>query len=382
MQAVKGRGASPSPDEDRRWMSAALALGRRNAGRAWPNPAVGAVIVRDDGDGPRVVGRGWTAPGGRPHAETVALAQAGALARGATVYVSLEPCSHVGRTGPCSVALIEAGVDRVVSTLEDPDGRVAGDGHRMLREAGIAVTTGICAAEAAREHAGHIRRVRDGRPHVRLKLAVSADGFVGRFGERQVPISGEAARQAGHALRATADGILVGVGTALVDDPLLTCRLPGLAGRSPVRIVLDTHGRLPVDSALVRSAHEVPLWVIAGGVADPRRLAELEATGTTVIAAPLTAEGRIDLSTGLVALAERGLTTLLVEGGPRVATGLLEAGLVDEMVLIRAPDPIGGDGVPAFIGRRVEDVLADPAFVTLSERRLGEDRLVHLWRKD
>jgi diaminohydroxyphosphoribosylaminopyrimidine deaminase/5-amino-6-(5-phosphoribosylamino)uracil reductase len=197
-----------------------------------------------------------------------------------------------------------------------------------------------------------------------------------------VPISGDAARQAGHALRATSDGILVGVGTALVDDPLLTCRLPGLAGRSPVRIVLDTHGRLPVDSALVRSAHEVPLWVIAGGVADPRRLSELEATGTTVIAAPLTAEGRIDLGTALVALAERGLTTLLVEGGPRVATGLLEAGLVDEILLVRAPDPIGGDGVPAFIGRSVDDVLADPAFVTLGERPLGADRLVQLWRKD
>jgi diaminohydroxyphosphoribosylaminopyrimidine deaminase/5-amino-6-(5-phosphoribosylamino)uracil reductase len=382
MQDDNGPGARPSPDEDRRWMNAALAVGRRNAGRAWPNPAVGAVIVRDDGDGPRVVGRGWTAPGGRPHAETIALAQAGAAARGATVYVSLEPCSHVGRTGPCSVALIEAGVGRVVSTLEDPDTRVAGDGHRMLREAGIAVTTGVCAAEAAREHAGHIRRVRDGRPHVRLKLAVSADGFVGRFSERQVPISGDAARQAGHALRATTDGILVGVGTALVDDPLLTCRLPGLGGRSPVRIVLDTHGRLPVDSALVRSAHEVPLWVIADGVADPRRLAELEATGTTVIAAPLTADGRIDLGTALVALAERGLTTLLVEGGPRVASGLLDAGLVDEIFLVRAPDPIGGDGVPAFIGRSVEDVLADPAFAALGERRLGADLITHLWRKE
>jgi diaminohydroxyphosphoribosylaminopyrimidine deaminase/5-amino-6-(5-phosphoribosylamino)uracil reductase len=382
MNEPDGTGGRASPDEDRRWMNAALALGRRNAGRAWPNPAVGAIIVRDDGAGPRVVGRGFTAPGGRPHAETLALAEAGEAARGATVYVTLEPCSHVGRTGPCSVALVEAGVARVVTTLEDPDRRVAGDGHRMLREAGIAVTTGVCAAEAARDHAGHIRRVRDGRPHVRLKLAVSADGCVGRFGERQVPISGDAARQAGHILRATTDGILVGVGTALVDDPLLTCRLPGLEGRSPVRIVLDTHARLPLDSALVRSAAEVPLWVVAGGVADPRRLAELEATGTTVIAAPLTTDGRIDLGTALVALAERGLTTLMVEGGPRVATGFLESGLVDELLIVRSPVEIGRDGVPAFIGHTVEEVLASPTFEVIGDRAVGDDRVVHLWRKE
>ena len=223
----------PSPEEDRRWMAAALALGRRNAGRAWPNPAVGALVVRDDGDGPRVVGRGFTAAGGRPHAETQALAQAGEAARGATVYVTLEPCSHVGRSGPCTAALIEAGVARVVSTFADPDGRIAGEGHRMLAEAGIAVTTGVCAAAAARDHAGHLRRVRDGRPHVRLKLAISADGCVGRFGERQVAISGDAARRAGHILRATTDGILVGVGTALA---LTSCKASSTpAKRGPCR---------------------------------------------------------------------------------------------------------------------------------------------------
>jgi diaminohydroxyphosphoribosylaminopyrimidine deaminase/5-amino-6-(5-phosphoribosylamino)uracil reductase len=382
MNEPEGMGGRVSPDDDRRWMNAALALGRRNAGRAWPNPAVGAIVVRDDGAGPRVVGRGFTAPGGRPHAETLALVEAGELARGATVYVTLEPCSHVGRTGPCSVALVEAGVARVVTTLEDPDRRVAGDGHRMLREAGIDVTAGVCERQASRDHAGHIRRVRDGRPHVRLKLAVSADGCVGRFGERQVAISGDAARQAGHALRASTDGILVGVGTALVDDPLLTCRLPGLEGRSPVRIVLDTHARLPLDSALVRSAGEVPLWVVAGGVADPRRLAELEATGATVIAAPLTTDGRIDLGTALVALADRGLTTLMVEGGPRVATALLEAGFVDEMLIVRSPVQIGRDGVPAFIGLSVEDVLATPSFELVGDRAVGDDRLVQLWRKE
>jgi diaminohydroxyphosphoribosylaminopyrimidine deaminase/5-amino-6-(5-phosphoribosylamino)uracil reductase len=369
-------------DYDRRMMGAALALGRRMAGRAWPNPAVGAIVVRDDGGGPRVVGRGHTAAGGRPHAETVALAQAGAAARGATVYVSLEPCAHVGRTGPCAVALVGAGVRRVVTTITDPNPLVADAGHAILREAGIEVTTGVCAAEARRAHAGHIRRVRDGRPHVHLKLAVSADGYVGRVGAGQVAISGDASRRLSHVLRATTDGILVGIGTALIDDPLLTCRLPGLEARSPVRVVLDTHARLPVDSALVRSAAQVPLWLVAGGLADPLRLAALEAAGVTVIPVPVDSDGRLNLLTVLVGLAERGLTTLLVEGGPRVAGALLAADLVDEATLIRSPVEVGPDGVPALPGGDVAALAADPRFEAVAVRRLGDDRLVHLWRKE
>lgn len=369
------------PAFDRRMMAATIALGRRAAGRAWPNPAVGAIVVRDDGDGPRMVGRGHTAPGGRPHAETVALAQAGAAARGATVYVSLEPCAHVGRTGPCAVALVEAGVARVVTPLVDPNPVVAGGGHAILAEAGIEVTTGVCAAEAARAHAGHIRRVREGRPHVRLKLAVSADGFVGRRAEGFVAISGETARRHAHVLRSVTDGILVGIGTALADDPLLTCRLPGLEGRSPVRVVLDTHARLPVDSALVRSAGQVPLWLATGATADAFRLAALEAAGVTIVPAPVDDAGRLDLLSVMVALAERGLTTLLAEGGPRVAGALLAAGLVDEMMLIRSPALVGEGGVPALPEGDVAGLLADPGFEHLSHRRLGEDTLDHLWRK-
>src|SRR6202451_2716553 len=226
-------------DHDARFMSLALALGRRGLGNTWPNPAVGAVVVRHDGGALVIVGRGWTQPGGRPHAEVEALRRAGAAARGATLYVTLEPCSHFGRSPPCSDAIIAAGIARVVSALEDPNPEVAGQGHARLRAAGITVDVGLGAAEAARDHAGHFRRVRDKRPHVILKLAVSADDKIGAAGRKPIAISGEAARARVHLLRAQCDAILVGIGTVRADDPLLTCRLPGMEARSPVRVVLD-----------------------------------------------------------------------------------------------------------------------------------------------
>src|ERR1700733_5049298 len=226
-------------DDDARFMSLALALGRRGLGNTWPNPAVGAVVVRDDGGAPVIVGRGWTQPGGRPHAEVEALRRAGAAARGATLYVTLEPCSHHGKTPPCADAVIASGIARVVSALEDPNPEVAGQGHARLRAAGIAVDIGLCAAEAAHDHAGHFRRIRDKRPHIILKLAVSSDEKRGAAGRKPVAISGEAARARMHLLRAQCDAILVGIGTVRADDPLLTCRLPGMEARSPVRVVLD-----------------------------------------------------------------------------------------------------------------------------------------------
>lgn len=372
----------PDPAFDLRMMAATLGLGRRSAGQARPNPAVGSIIVARDADGvPRVVGRGVTAPGGRPHAEAVALAEAGLHARGATAYVTLEPCAHHGRAGPCTEALIAAGVARVVIAVEDPS-PVAGGGIERLRDAGIAVTLGVARAEARRDHAGHFARVLSGRPHVRLKLAVSADGFVGRRGEGQVAISSDAARRFGHMLRATTDAILVGIGTALADDPLLTCRLPGLEARSPVRIVLDTHGRLPLDSALVRSAGQVPLWIMTNATADPLRLAALEAAGAEVLPVPLADSGRIDLPTAFVGLAERGVTAVLVEGGPRVAAELFDAELVDEALIIAAPHAIGEHGIPALPDRGIDDLLADPRFEIVARRTLGDDRLHHLWRRD
>ena len=226
--------------EDLRFMALALALGRRGLGRTWPNPAVGAVVVRDDGAGPVIVGRGWTQPGGRPHAETEALARAGEAARGATLYVTLEPCSHHGKTPPCADAIIKAGIKRVVSALADPNPQVAGAGHWRMAENGVIVEVGIGADEARRANAGHIRRMTDGRPHTILKLAVSADGKAGLSGRRPVQITGSAVRNEVHLMRATSDAVLTGIGTALSDDPLLTCRLPGMADRSPVRVVLDS----------------------------------------------------------------------------------------------------------------------------------------------
>ena len=298
-------------------MALALTLGRRGLGRTWPNPAVGAVIVKDG----VIVGRGWTQPGGRPHAEVEALRRAGSAARGATLYVTLEPCSHHGKSPPCADAVIAAGVARVVSALEDPNPEVAGEGHARLRAAGIAVEVGVGADKARHDHAGHIRRMRDGRPHVLLKLAVSADGKAGAAGRKPVAITGEEARDRVHLLRARSDAIMVGIGTALADDPVLTCRLPGMEKNSPVRIVLDSSLRLPLASRLVRSAREMPVWVVAGNGAARADAEALAADGAVSPARPGAAVAGSIFSV-LRLLAERGITRLMVEGGPN-AGGVL-----------------------------------------------------------
>jgi diaminohydroxyphosphoribosylaminopyrimidine deaminase / 5-amino-6-(5-phosphoribosylamino)uracil reductase len=328
---------------DLRFMDLALALGRRGLGRTWPNPAVGAVIVKDG----VIVGRGWTQPGGRPHAEVEALRRAGAAARGATLYVTLEPCSHFGKSPPCADAIVAAGVARVVSALEDPNPEVAGRGHARLRDAGIAVEIGLGAAAARRDHAGHIRRMRDGRPHVVLKLAVSADGKVAAAGRHPLRITAVAARERVHLIRAQSDAILIGIGTALADDPMLTARLPGISGYSPVRVVLDSKLRLPLDSRLVKTAREVPVWVI-GGLEAPRSAEEsLRAHGVDVCRVEATTGG-LDLAAVLKLLADRGITRLLVEGGPTVAASLLAADVVDEAMLFVSPKSVGADGIEAF----------------------------------
>src|SRR5712672_98793 len=310
---------------DQRFMQLALTLGRRGQGRTWPNPAVGAVVVKDG----VIVGRGWTQPGGRPHAEPVALARAGEAARGATLYATLEPCSHVGKSPPCTEAIIAAGIARVVSAIEDPNPEVAGQGHAKLRAAGILVDIGLGAAEAAHDHAGHFRRVREKRPHVILKLAVSSDDKIAAAGHRPVAISGEAARARVHLLRAQCDAILVGIGTVLADDPLLTCRLPGMEARSPVRVVLDRALRIPGSSRLVHSARETPLWVMTSNVSEAPAAMKLGAAGAQVIRVGTTATppAGLDLLAVLHALAGKGITRLLVEGGARVASSFVGAGL-------------------------------------------------------
>src|SRR5579871_1455527 len=359
-----------SKEADRRFMQLALTLGRRGLGRTHPNPAVGAVVVRDG----VIVGRGWTQPGGRPHAEPVALKEAGEAARGATLYVTLEPCSHVGKSPPCAGAIIAAGIARVVSAIEDPNPEVAGQGHAKLRAAGIAVDVGLCAEEAARAHAGHFRRVRDKRPHVILKLAVSTDDKIAAAGRKTVAVTGDVANARVHLLRAQCDAMLVGIGTVLSDDPLLTCRLPGMEARSPVRVVLDRSLRIPTKSRLAHSARSTPLWVFTSDLAGAPAAAMLGAAGAQVIRVASASAG-LDLAAILHALAERGITRLLVEGGARVASSFVAADLADEFWLLRGPEAIGADGVAALDALPLSTITRSQAFRVRASEALGTDRL-------
>ena len=372
----------PSAEADVERMRAALALAGRGLGNVWPNPAVGCVIVQSgeiqggQTGGGQVVGRGWTQPGGRPHAETQALARAGDAARGATAYVSLEPCAHYGKTPPCAEALIKAGVARVVSACEDPDHRVAGRGHALLREAGVAVTVGVLAEEARRLNLGFfLARLHD-RPMTTLKLATTLDGRIAARTGHSKWITGEAARAASHRLRADHDAILVGVGTALADDPDLTCRLPGMEHRSPVRVVFDSRLRLPLTAKLVTTATQVPTWVMTLAATDAHhkaRAAALAAAGARVFHVPADAAGMPDVAAALKVLAGEGITRLLAEGGAHVAASLLRAGVVDRLEWFRAPGLIGGDGLPAAQGFGLDRVDVMPRFFRLSVQRLGDD---------
>ncbi|MBY5335431.1 bifunctional diaminohydroxyphosphoribosylaminopyrimidine deaminase/5-amino-6-(5-phosphoribosylamino)uracil reductase RibD [Rhizobium leguminosarum] len=422
---------------DERFMAAAIRLSRWHLGRTATNPSVGCLIVKDG----IIVGRAVTALSGRPHAETQALAEAGVLARGATAYVTLEPCSHHGRTPPCSEALIAYGVARVVISVTDPDPRVSGRGIAMLREAGIEVDAGVLEAEGRQSLAAYLTRQTKNRPYVTLKLAVSADGMIGREGAGQVAITGPEARAQVQALRAETDAILVGIGTAIADDPLLTVRAPGLQSQSPIRIVLDPSLALPLTSKLVATAREVPVMVVAseevwplssdaeglppsalpgisptggeigkrrdpnspvsdgdgfalrqdvgkGANPDPisplvgempgraeggasptdmdSRRAALEAAGVEVVHCnPYHPEVL------LPALATRGISSLLVEGGAKTARLFLEAGLVDRIQLYQAPVVIGEGGIESPL-----DATDIPSgFAHTGTLMFGEDRL-------
>jgi diaminohydroxyphosphoribosylaminopyrimidine deaminase/5-amino-6-(5-phosphoribosylamino)uracil reductase len=351
-------------------MQLALSLGRRGLGRTWPNPAVGAVIVKDG----VIVGRGWTQPGGRPHAETEALKRAGKAAQGATLYVTLEPCSHHGKTPPCADAIIKAGIARVVSALDDVNPQVAGQGYARLRERGIVVETGLGAEEAARDHAGHSRRMREARPQVLLKLAASSDGKAGLAGRKPVGITGEAARQRVHQMRAEADAILAGIGTVLSDDPHLTCRLPGMFARSPVRVILDARLRIPLSTAIVGTAREVPVWVFGGSGASPVAEDILKAKGVEVFRVEAE-DGRLDLPAVLKTLADRGVTRLMVEGGPTVAAAFLAAGLVDQAALFRSPNEIGYGGIGVLEGVPLTALTKSPKLKQVATETVGVDTL-------
>jgi diaminohydroxyphosphoribosylaminopyrimidine deaminase/5-amino-6-(5-phosphoribosylamino)uracil reductase len=360
-------------------MAAALRLGRRNLGQTYPNPAVGALVVRMEEGSPIVVARGWTARGGRPHAEVVALEAAGERAKGATVYVTLEPCSHHGRTPPCADALITAGVARVVSAMADPDPRVSGRGHKRLEDAGIAVTTGVLADAAAKAHAGHVTRVTKGRPHVTLKLAVSADGMIGRRAGERMIITSPPSLEAVQAMRAESDAIMVGIGTALVDDPRLNVRLPGMASRSPTRIILDSMARLPVESKLVQSARDLPLIVLIGPDAPEERRDHLAESGVRLIEVP-GENGKIDLEKALAALGAEGFTRVLAEGGSEVAGSLVLNDLLDEIIIFRAPVVVGPDGVRALAGSALSAIERSPRYLPADSAHVGADQMQRYYR--
>ena len=357
---------------DARFMRAAIALGERHLGLTAPNPSVGALVVREDGAGPLIVAQGVTARGGRPHAERIALKAAGEAARGATLYVSLEPCSHHGRTPPCVDAILSAGVVRVVTALEDPDPRVRGRGHRSLSERGVAVTTGVLAEEARRAHRGHILRATEGRPALALKLARTADGYAARRSDARLLITGERSNARTHLMRAHADAIMVGVGTVLADDPQLTVRLPGLEDRSPIRVILDSRLRTPPSATVARTARDVPTWVVATEAAPKEAEGPLLGIGVRVLRAPAR-EGRLDVREALRLLAAEGITRVFSEGGPRCAEVLVEDGLVDEFALATSSTPLGEPGVPA-LGPRFQAALAD-RFRLVATEDLGPDRL-------
>lgn len=324
-------------------MRSALAIATRALGCAAPNPAVGCVIVKDG----RVVGRGWTQPGGRPHAETEALRRAGALARGATVYVSLEPCCHHGLTPPCADALVDAGVRRVVAAAIDPDPRVSGRGLARLKAAGIVAECGLLGEEARDINQGFVLRLTADRPMITLKLATTLDGRIATHGGESRWITGELARDRAQLLRARHDAIMVGIGTAIADAPQLTCRLPGLADRSPVRVILDGRARLPLTSPLVASARTTPTLLIALPGIEPHRHRAYVDLGVEVIEAPPDVDGRPSVPKVLAALAARGITRVLVEGGSHVAAALLRARVVDRLVWFHAASVMGGDGIAA-----------------------------------
>lgn len=360
-------------------MAAALTLARRGLGGVWPNPSVGCVLVGKAG---QVVGRGWTQPGGRPHGETEALGRAGELARDATAYISLEPCNHWGKTPPCSEALVNAGISRAVIALEDPDPRVSGSGIARLRAAGIAADVGLCAEAAAELNAGFLLRLRSGRPIVALKVASTLDGRIATATGESQWITGEAARRRAHALRSQYDAIMVGTRTALRDDPMLTCRLPGLEQRSPVRVVFDGRLQLPLTSQLAATAHKFPTWLICRSDADPVRAAAFADIGVQLVRTEPDDSGRPEIGFALRQLGSLGLTRVLVEGGGMLAAALLRAELIDRLIWFHAPLLIGGDGVPAIAGFGLDRLGGAPRFERQSMEEVGGDVLETYARRD
>ncbi|MGH6813599.1 MAG: bifunctional diaminohydroxyphosphoribosylaminopyrimidine deaminase/5-amino-6-(5-phosphoribosylamino)uracil reductase RibD [Methylocella sp.] len=362
---------------DTRFMAAALALGRRGLGLCAPNPAVGALVVKDG----VIVARGWTKPGGRPHAETEALREAGARAGGATLYVTLEPCSHHGLTPPCTVAIVAAGIGRVVYAVDDPDPRASGRGAQILADAGIEATRGVLAEEALRANLGHFLRVASDRPMVSLKLALTADSYAAEpAGEPRLVITGAPANGLVHVMRAMHDAVMAGIGTILADDPLLNVRLPGLEDRTPLRVVLDSDLRLPHLARLAATAARIPTLAIAGEGASEAGAERLREARIEVAHVRRDAAGRVDLHAALNLLAARGLTRIFAEGGPRVAAGLIGQGFADEVLIFTAPEPLGQEGVWGLDADTAALLGAADHYRLAETRMIGADRLTRYER--
>ncbi|GHF29129.1 riboflavin biosynthesis protein RibD [Kordiimonas sediminis] len=354
-------------DIDVKYMRQALSLARRGLGLVAPNPAVGCILVQ----GTTIVGRGNTKPGGRPHAETVALDQAGSAAKGSTAYVTLEPCSHTGQTGPCAQALVAAGVERVVVAVGDPDPRVNGRGIDMLKAAGIQVDVGLLAKEARDINLGFMLAKEANRPSYTLKMATSMDGRIATKTGDSKWITGAKARNMGHALRANHDAILIGIRTALKDDPDLSCRLPGLSGRSPVRIVLDSKLRLSTDSKLVSSAQTVPVWVLTSANVGSDHATALISHGVRLISI----EDTRDIVAVSACLADNGLTRVLLEGGGQIHASFMNAGFVDRIEHFIAPKILGGDGIAAIAGFDLTVLETAPHYNLITKMPIGMDLL-------
>ncbi len=364
--------ATLDPDADRRYMAEAIALSLKHRGLTAENPSVGAVIVQTGSDGDGIVGRGVTAIGGRPHAELQALAEAGALAKGATVYATLEPCSHIGRAPPCADALVSAGVARVVIATLDPDIRVAGRGVSILERAGVAVTTGCMEAEARRAMAGFLSLKGRGRPYVTLKLAVSQDGMIGRKGAGQLAITGPDARHEVQLMRLEHEAVLVGVSTVIEDDPLLTVRLPGLEQRTPTRVIVDPFGRTPPSARLLDSAARHPVLILVSEKAASRQTVLLKDRGAIVRPIASDYRGRFHPQEILRVLGILGLKSVFVEGGAETARRFLEAGLVDRIRLFTSDVVVGEGGIVSPLS----EANIPEGFTLLDMRRFGGDRLV------
>lgn len=361
-------------------MSVALALGRRHAGMTGANPAVGCIIVADGQKQPRIVARGVTAIGGAPHAEALALDGAGGLAKGATAYVSLEPCAHHGKTPPCARALVTAGIRSVFYPLDDPDPKVRGKGRAMLEAGGVLVETGLLADQTARDLRGFLTRIRHGRPYVTLKLAISRDGKIAAAPGVKTTITGPLAQARVHLMRARSDAILVGLATVLADDPQLNCRLEGLETFSPVRVVLDVHAKLPLTSNLAQTAGDVPVWLMTGEHADPGSIARLKSLNVQVVKCPAPG-GRLALEEVFKCLGDRGISSLMVESGARLSAALISQRLADEVVLFCAPDTLGANALDALAELPLSAITNSKEFHAAGTMTLEHDRVTRYIRR-